>query len=158
MPIFHYNDQKLSKVEKTTFDNEGMQERDHLQTALKKDISVISDDLLIISEEFSKWSKGSRRIDLLAIDKQANIVVIELKRTDTGDYMELQAIRYAAMISMLTWQDTIDIFSQHLENEYPSETKNAEQELLNFLDWPEAHEDEFGLETQVVLVSADFSN
>ena len=167
MSILHYNDKKLSEVEKTTFGNEGLKERDDLQTALKKDISVISsvisDDLLIISEEFSEWSsskesKSKRRIDLLAVDKQANIVVIELKRTESGDYMELQAIRYAAMVSTLTWQKTIEIFNQYLRKEHPNEAKDAEQELLDFFDWDEAHADEFGKETRIMLISADFSD
>ena len=158
LPIFHYSDRNLSKVEKTTFSNEEMREREDLQAALKKNISAISDDLQVIAEEFSEWSHGQRRIDLLAIDKQANIVVIELKRTDSGNYMELQAIRYAAMISQLTWKETVEIFGRYLETEYPDETRNAEKELLKFLDWDEPREDDFGAETHILLVSADFSD
>ena len=158
MPIFHYSNRSLSKVAETTFSIEEMREREDLQAALKKNISAISDDLLVISEEFSEWSHGQRRIDLLAIDEQANIVVIELKRTDSGNYMELQAIRYAAMISQLTWKETIEIFSRYLEQEYPNETRNAERELLDFLDWTEPREDDFGAETHILLVSADFSD
>ena len=158
MPIFHYSGRNLSKVEETTFSTEEMREREDLQVALKKNISAISDDLLVISEEFSEWSHGQRRIDLLAIDRQANIVVIELKRTDSGNHMELQAIRYAAMISQITWKDTIEIFGKYLEAEYPGENRNAEKELLNFLDWIEPREDDFGAETHILLVSADFSD
>ena len=158
MPIFHYSNRSLSKVAEATFSIEEMREREDLQAALKKNISAISDDLLVISEEFSEWSHGQRRIDLLAIDKQANIVVIELKRTDSGNYMELQAIRYATMISQLTWKETIEIFSGYLEAEHPNETKNAEKELLDFLDWAEPREDDFGAETHILLVSADFSD
>ena len=158
MPIFYYSDRSLSKVEETTFSIKEMREREDLQAALKKNISAISDDLLVISEEFSEWSHGQRRIDLLAIDKQANIVVIELKRTDSGNYMELQAIRYAAMISQLTWKDTVEIFGKYMETEYPNEAINAEQGLLKFLDWDEPREDDFGTETHILLVSADFSD
>lgn len=157
MPIFHYSGQNLSKVEKTTFSSEGMYERADLQAALKRNISAISDELLIIGEEFSGWSHGQRRIDLLAIDKQANIVVIELKRNDSGDYMELQAIRYAAMISLLTWEEAIKVFDEYLQKEYPDKTKRAEQELLDFLGWLRPMEDDFGVETHILLVSADFS-
>ena len=158
MPIFHYIDRNLSKVKKTTFSIEEMREKEDLQAALKKNISAISDDLLVISEEFFEWSHGQRRIDLLAIDKQANIVVIELKRTDSGNYMELQAIRYAAMISQLTWKDTVEIFGKYLEQEYPDKNRNAEKELLKFLNWMEPREDDFGTETHILLVSADFSD
>jgi len=55
---------------------------------------VISPDTLVIAEEFSEWTEGARRIDLLGIDKQANLVVVELKRDETGAHMELQALRY----------------------------------------------------------------
>ena len=145
-------------MEETTFSIEEVREREDLQAALKKNISAISDDLLVIAEEFSQWSSGQRRIDLLAIDRQANIVVIELKRTDSGNYMELQAIRYAAMISQLTWKDTVEIFGRYLEAEYPDETRNAEKELVKFLEWDEPKEDDFGAETHILLVSADFSD
>lgn len=158
MPIFHFNDRNLLKVEETSFSDEEIRERKDIQAALKKNISVISDDLLVIAEEFSNWTQGQRRIDLLAIDKEANVVVIELKRTDTGDYMELQAVRYAAMISQLTWKEAINIFSEYLQAEYPDENKNAEQGLLGFLGWSEPREDDFGAETHILLVSADFSD
>jgi len=45
-----------------------------------------------LSEEFGDWDESRRRIDLLAIDSQANLVVIELKRTSDSGHMELQAI------------------------------------------------------------------
>ena len=35
--------------------------------------------------------------NLLCIDREANLVVVELKRTEDGGHMDLQAIRYAAM-------------------------------------------------------------
>ena len=55
-------------------------------------------ETLVISEEFGEWEESRRRIDLLGLDKDANLVVIELKRTEDG---ELQSIRYAAMVSTM---------------------------------------------------------
>ena len=39
---------------------------------------------LVIADEFSDWEDSRRRIDLLAIDRNANLVVIELKRDEVG--------------------------------------------------------------------------
>ncbi len=89
---------------------------------------------------------------MLAIDKQANLVVIELKRTSDGGHMELQAIRYAAMIANMTWDNAVNAYENYLNGEL-----NAEQELLQFLEWDEARQDEFGLNVRIILAVADFS-
>jgi hypothetical protein len=68
---------------------------------------VLGDDLYVQTEEFGEWEDSRRRIDLLAIDQQANLVVIELKRTTDGGHMELQAIRYASMISAMTFERAV---------------------------------------------------
>lgn len=155
MAVYNFVDNSFEKIQKTSFSNEGILERHHLQSALKKNIEVIAPDCLVISEEFAEWSGSKRRIDLLGIDKDANLVVFELKRDETGAHMELQAIRYAAMISTLTFKRTVEIFQEYLKvNDID---KNAEKELLDFLGWAEPNEDDFALEVRIVLVSSDFS-
>ncbi|VEB50939.1 membrane protein [Salmonella enterica subsp. enterica] len=74
-------------------------------------IDIVAPGCLVISEEFSDWEDSRRRIDLLAIDKQANLVVIELKRDEIGAHMELQALRYAAMISTMSFCESMRILS-----------------------------------------------
>ena len=155
MPIYNFEDNSFMKIDKTSFSGEGILERSHLQAALKKNIKVIAPDCLVISEEFAEWTGSKRRIDLLAIDKEANLVVIELKRDETGAHMELQAIRYASMISTLTFRRTVEIFQEYLG---PDDVgKNAEKEILDFLGWTEPNDDNFALEVRIILVSADFS-
>lgn len=155
MPIYTYSENELKKVEMTSFNNEKIFERKNIQSALKKDISIIAPNCIVIAEEFSEWTDSLRRIDLLAIDKEANIVVIELKRTETGEHMELQAIRYAAMVSTLTYSRAITIFQNYLSAN--GLEGNAEEKLLNFLQWDESQEDNFALDVRIILVSSDFS-
>jgi len=69
--------------------------------------------------------------------------------------MELQAIRYAAMISNLTFKELVDIYANYLEKNNIDE--NAEESLLEFLEWSEPNEDEFAQEVRIVLSGADFS-
>ena len=83
------------------------------------------------------------------------MVVIELKRTDTGEFMELQALRYAAMVSTLTFVRATEIYQKYL-NSVGSET-NAETALLDFFGWEELQEDDFASDVRIILVSANFS-
>ena len=77
----------------------GLHERRDLQRLLRENVEVIAPETLVIAEEFGDWEDSRRRIDLLAVDKAANLVVIELKRTEDGGHMDLQSIRYASMVS-----------------------------------------------------------
>lgn len=155
MPIYDFNKNTLNQIDPTTFHSEGILERKNLQAALKQKIEIVSPDSLVIAEEFSEWTDSQRRIDLLAIDKDANIVIIELKRTETGDFMELQAIRYAAMASTLTFKQAVDIFQRYLDKN--SIEDNAEEKLLDFLEWETPQEEDFALDVKIVLVSSNFS-
>lgn len=132
-----------------------MKERADIQQLLKQQIEVIAPDTLILSEEFGDWAGSRRRIDLLAVDKDANLVVIELKRTEDGGHMELQALRYAAMVSALTFDDGVNAFEQYLAN--TTQQIDARTRLLEFLDWDDPEAEEFPKDVRLVLAAAEFS-
>ena len=158
MPLFEISNNSIQKIATTTFSQAGMLEPKDLRPRLRSDIDVISPDpdkLLVVAEEFSEWEDSRRSIDLLGIDKEANLVVIELKRTEDGDHMELQAIRYAAMIATLTFEKLVPIYGDFLKKH--DSDKNPKEELLNFLGWEEPEEDKFGQEVRIVLASGGFS-
>lgn len=155
MAIYNFENKSFQKIGETDFNNEGILERQHLQAALKTQIDVVAPNCLVIAEEFSEWSESQRRIDLLAVDKEANLVVIELKRTDTGEFMELQALRYAAMVSTLTFVRASEMYQKYLDS--VGSGTNAENALLDFLGWEEPQEDDFASDVRIVLVSANFS-
>lgn len=107
MAIFEMQADQIVKIPETSFDREGLRERTDLQRLLRENIEVVAPDTLVLSEEFGDWDDSRRRIDLLGIDRQANLVVFELKRDETGGHMELQAIRYAAMVSTMTFEQAV---------------------------------------------------
>ncbi len=155
MSIYRVADNEIVEIDKTTFERQGMKETADLQNMLKQKIEVLCPDTLVVAENYGNWEDSKRRIDLLGIDKEANLVVIELKRTDTGGHMELQAIRYAAMISPLTFDDLVSAYSDYLQAN--DDEKNPREDLLNFLEWEEPDEDQFGQEIKIILAAADFS-
>jgi hypothetical protein len=155
MMIYQIEDGAIMALTPTTFARQDLMERTDLQQMLKQQIDVISPGTLVVAEEFGDWEDSRRRIDLLGIDKDANLVVIELKRTETGGHMELQAVRYAAMISTLTFSKLVSIYEDFIAaNDLDS---NPEEELLAFLEWDEPDEEQFGQEVRIVLASAEFS-
>ncbi|MCP9761179.1 hypothetical protein EGI20_18340, partial [Aquitalea sp. S1-19] len=158
MSLYHIANQQLTPLIPTTFAAEGLQERQDLQEALKRNIDAIAPDCLVIADEFSDWEDSRRRIDLLAIDRNANLVVIELKRDEIGAHMELQALRYAAMISNMTFDKACDYFERYLAAEglADGDRECAREKLLAFTGLDESQLDDFGNDVRIVLASAAF--
>jgi hypothetical protein len=155
MPIIEITPDSLQALKITTFADVGLKERNDLQRLLRAQIEVIAPKVLVIGEEFDDWSDSNKRIDLLGIDDLANLVVIELKRTDDGGHMELQALRYAAMVSQMTFDKAVEVFEHYLTSQ--GRRDNARETLLQFLNWDSPAEEQFAKEVRIVLASADFS-
>ncbi len=147
--VYRYTNNGIEPIQDATFAELGLTERDDLQRLLRDQIEIIAPDTLVISEEFADWDGSQRRIDLLAIDRDANLVVIELKRTVDGGHMDLQAIRYASMISSMTFAHAVRIFASY--NELRGRNVDAEQTILAFLGWGEPSEEDFGNDVRIVL-------
>jgi hypothetical protein len=114
MPLYEMTSDTFRPLDEASFASLKVRERDDLQRLLRSQIEVLGDDLYVLTEEFGDWEDSRRRIDLLAIDRQANIVVIELKRTHDGGYMDLQALRYASMVSAMTFDRAEQIHGEFL--------------------------------------------
>ena len=142
-------------VGQASFADLQVRERDDLQRLLRSQIEVLGDDLYVLTEEFGDWDDSRRRIDLLAIDTQANLVVIELKRTNDGGHMELQAIRYASMVSAMTFERAEQIHGEFLSR-MGEPAEEARTRMLTFLGWEEPDEENFAPDVRIVLVSEDF--
>jgi hypothetical protein len=158
VPLYEVAADRLLPHSPEQFKGLKIYERADLQRLLRDDISVIDPDLLVVSEEFGNWEDARRRIDLLAIDRDARLVVIELKRTDDGGHMELQALRYAAMVSTMEFKDVLAAFEVHRgKHPGPDVDLEPEMELRGWLDQAESEEDpEISSDVGIVLVSADF--
>jgi hypothetical protein len=155
MPLYRVAGDSLERVAETTFAAESIKERGDIQRLLRADISVLSPDLMVIAEEFSDWTDSQRRIDLLCIDREANLVVVELKRTEDGGHMELQAIRYAAMVSSMTFERVVAAHARYINGD--DAYQRAETALLDFLDWETPSSGALSDTVRIILLSADFS-
>jgi len=155
MPLFELGNDHLTTINTTTFANAKVKERQDLQRLLRKQIEIIVPDAMVLAEEFADWDDSRRSIDLLVLDRDACLVVVELKRTEDGGHMELQALRYAAMVSAMTFEQAVAAHGRFLKE--LGKDDDAKANILNFLNWEEPDEDKFGQDVRIVLASANFS-
>ncbi len=152
VPLYRVRPDDLVEVAPTSFSAERVRERDDLQRLLRKRVEVLGEDLLVVAEEYALFQDSRRRIDLLAVDRRAQLVVIELKRTDDGGHMELQALRYAAMVSTMSYDDLVAAYAHYNE-------VDETDARVRLDDWVEEADAPGQLTNTVrlVLVSGDFS-
>lgn len=155
MPIYEIGLDGLTPAPATSFETARIRERGGLQRLLKEQIECLESGLLVLTEEFSGWVDSTRRVDLLCLDADANLVVVELKRNETGGYMELQALRYAAMVSAMTFEQAVHSLATYRSKGAPDSVK-ARKDILEFLGWEEIEEDNFAQNTRIILAAADF--
>lgn len=155
MPLYELSKDSIAEIPTATYASLGLREREDVQRVLREHIDVVSPDTLILAEEFGEWNDSRRRIDLLGVDREGCLVVIELKRSDDGGHMELQALRYAAMVSTLKFEQAVAVHEKFRESRglQPESAESVIREFLDISDGPVAFSDK----VRIVLASADFS-
>lgn len=101
------NDQ-LESIEPAHLDLEG-----RLEDWLEKDISILSDDLLVIGRQVKTDFGGS--IDLLCMNSAGDLVIVELKRDRTPRDITAQTIDYASWVQDLSYDDVTCIADGYLK-------------------------------------------
>lgn len=163
--MFHFKDQtmtlyklltddKLEKINSTAFTSNQILEQ-NLQKIILQRPEILGEELLIISEEYCAWQDSKKRIDLLAIDQDGSLVVIEIKR-DNGFHMDLQAVRYAGMLSQMNYDNIVETYQVFLDKNFEQHV-SAKDEIQRFL--AKFNEDiaEFASDIRIILVSNEFS-
>lgn len=146
---------RIEKISEKSFSELGFKEREHLQEWIANNPASLGDKeeqkLLIIQKEFDGFDDTRERLDLLAIDKQGNLVVIENKLDDTGRDVTWQALKYASYCSSLRTQQIHEIYQQYLDKQRIQE--NSETKISEFLD----NEDiQLNQNQRIIFVAANF--
>ncbi|PLX37894.1 MAG: hypothetical protein C0606_06455 [Hyphomicrobiales bacterium] len=150
---------RIHKLESTTFAAERIKEREHLQEWLAASPEALGDalddDLLIIQKEFDGFDGTRERLDLLALDRNGQIVVIENKLDDSGRDVTWQAIKYAAYCSSLKKAEIVGIFQQYLDRQGGGDAAAAICEFLEVGTLDEFVLNE-GNDQRIVFIAANF--
>ncbi len=147
---------KLRRLEERRFTDLQLREREHLQEWLADMPEALGEELLIIQKEFDGFADTRERLDLLALDKDGQLVVIENKLDDSGRDVVWQAIKYAAYCSSLKKAEIIDIFQQYLDRYCGG--GNATALICDFLDEEELDSVVLnpGNQQRVMFIAANF--
>lgn len=164
---------RISPVKIKTFSELVFTERKHLQEWLAHQPDALGEELLIIQKEFDGFDDTRERLDLLALDKDGNLVIIENKLDDSGRDVVWQALKYASYCASLTKGQIVEIYQQYLHRFFSpiSPTIEASEPLAQagqpadaatgiceFLDAPDLDEVKLNLgnSQRIMLVAANF--
>lgn len=138
------------------FSDLGFTERGHLQEWIAKMPESLGEELLIIQKEFDGFDETRERLDLLALDKQGELVVIENKLDDSGKDVVWQALKYASYCSSLSKSQIAEIYQVYLDQSGDGgDAKERIAEFLGASDFDEVLMNE-GVAQRLMLVAAHF--
>jgi len=129
--IWAIRDKKdLTQIQKSRLDYE-----DRIEDWIEEDVSIVSNDYLIIGRQV--LTSFNKKIDLLCIDFDGNIVIIELKRDKTPRDIVAQTLDYASWVKDLSSNDIIEIARNYfganksLDNAFKEKFGENLPEILN---------------------------
>ncbi|PKA22718.1 hypothetical protein [Leptospira levettii] len=131
MYFYDKENNELVEVEETTYSENNLKERENIEEWIRKNPSILDEELLIISHEYDKF-EIRERLDLLAIDKEGSLVILELKKDESGSNVDFQALKYCSYCSTLKPAEIIEIYQEYIEKFKLN--INSEESLMNHLE------------------------
>lgn len=160
--LFTVSGSNATPVDRVDIADYGMHEREHLQEWAIAQPQILGPGILIITFEFDQWgiTNGTAprdRLDILGLGEDGRLVLAELKRGRAPDTVELQAIKYAAMVSRFTEEQLAELHATHVAR--TEDTVLTSDEALEKL---QAHATGASLpdslvNPRIVLLAEDFS-
>ena len=144
----NHESEAITEVE---FAQLGFQERRDIQEWVAANPGILGEDLLIIGKEFSGFDRTNERLDLLAVDADGKLVVIELKRDDTGADAHWQAIKYASYLRRASVEIIVGMLGAH-EKVSEADARNMLLQHLNADDLNALNNDQ-----RIILASHRFA-
>lgn len=147
---------ELTAVKESTFAKLGFKERPDLQEWIANNSNILGEELLVIQKEFAGFNDTKERLDLLALDKNKNLVIIENKLDDSGKDVVWQASKYAAYCSTLTTDGIKQIYQEYLnKNNIGISAEEKLKEFYNETDIDELQLNQKNTE-RIILVARSF--
>ena len=141
---------EAEKLEIINFSDLKLKERFDIEIWVKNNPSILKEDLLIVSEQIILPS--GRQPDLIALDREGNLVIIELKRDDSGRDVYWQTVTYAAQFSEYSYLDIIEMYEDYRDKNEIDGTSC--QELIE--DFIEVEIEKLNQKQRLIMASKEF--
>jgi hypothetical protein len=138
---------KLIEIPATTYSELNLRERFDIQEWIAGTPEILGESLMIISKELILPS--GRRLDLLAVDKEGALVVIELKRDNSGSDVDWQAIKYASYCSSFSHDEIYKHFAEYLG----TDGDDAQVKIEEFIN---CEPEDLNQRQRIILVAKEF--
>jgi hypothetical protein len=148
---------KADKISPSSFTGLNIWERRHIEEWIRGNPEILGEDLLILTIEFDSFINSSDRLDILALDRNGNLVIVELKRDLVSGYADLQAIRYAAMVSSMTIDKLLPYYIAYRKKHYTEQLGEgkARDQIVEFVESDSFAE--LSTRPRIILCSEGFS-
>ena len=116
--LWEISKDQLNEITQSKLDLES-----RLETWLDNDISILADALLVIGRQVITDYGG--KLDLLCIDRNGDLVIVELKKDKTAREVIAQALDYASWVKDLSNERVREIANAYLLTKNGSNLENA---------------------------------
>jgi Holliday junction resolvase-like predicted endonuclease len=128
MKLWKVGGEKLAEVNKSVLNKE-----ERLEDWIVADPAILGMDVLLIGRQVTTAYGGE--IDLLAMDGEANLVILELKRDRTPRDVVAQTLDYASWVKSLSYQEidaiTHNFLQKNLKDAFESRFGFSIPEIVN---------------------------
>jgi hypothetical protein len=157
--VFTVNGSKATAATPIGLAQAGLKERQHLQEWVIAHPEVLGSSIKIVAFEFGSWTghtgdKERDRLDVLALDGEGHLIVVELKRDKAPDTVEMQALKYAALVSRFT-RDDLDRVHARYRTQTSGQEITVGDAAAELDAWAEITEESLRL-PKIVLMATDF--
>jgi len=152
--MIRIDEEETTALTPTSLSKQGYREEDLREWILENPDSILGEDILIIGREVEVQEIGDG-IDLLGIDRDGNVVVIELKRGPLPDSVDFQSLKYSAYASYWDWGQISDQFEKFVRSQWGQELYDEGVDFNEKLESFCNDEYELNEDQRILLVGED---
>lgn len=158
--LYHVDGAIATPATRLSLAEAGLRERRDLQEWVIANPEILGPNIKMVTMEFDRWQssngRNADRLDILGLHKSGELVVAELKRDYAPDTVEMQALKYAAMVSRFTIETLAEqharFLNEHATTDTAIDTEGAAELLRDHADiTPESLR-----RPRVVLLASDY--